>query len=508
MFEKVLIANRGEIAVRVIRACRDMDIKTVLIHSDADKDSMAALLSDETCNLGEPKCYLDLRKIIETAKEVGADAIHPGYGFLSENPGFPEACREAGITFIGPSREVISLMGDKAQARELAIRIGVPVVPGSPGPVDNFEVAREYAKEIGYPVILKAAAGGGGRGMRVVNNAKEIEHAFNQARAEAKLAFKNGTLLLEKYVQEPRHVEIQLMADTYGNVVYLPERDCSVQRRHQKLIEESPSPAVTPRLRRKIGEMAALLAREVGYHTVGTVEFLLDRKGKFYFMEMNTRIQVEHPVTELVTGIDLVKEQIKLAAGESLTYKQRDIKCLGWAVECRINAEDPARDFMPGPGLITHFEPPGGPGVRVEVGVYQGWSIPPLYDSLLAKLICWGINREEACRRMGRALTEFKIKGVPTTIPFHTTVLNNEFFRRGEVFTNFLEKHMSEYVNTVTKKPALSQAEVEEEIVAVIAGVVAMQAQTDGANYRITGIKPQISNWKLINRQHAVLSRF
>ncbi|MDA8441596.1 MAG: acetyl-CoA carboxylase biotin carboxylase subunit [Peptococcaceae bacterium] len=507
MFKKVLVANRGEIAVRVIRACRDMGIKTVLIHSAADKESMAALLADETYNMQDTKCYLDLPKIMEAAKTVGADAIHPGYGFLSENAGFPKACREAGITFIGPSEDVIKLMGDKAKARELAIKAGVPVVPGSPGPITSVEEATNYAKKIGYPVILKAAAGGGGRGMRVVNSAREMENALEQAKAEALLAFKNDTMLLEKYLLEPRHVEIQLMADMDGNVLYLPERDCSVQRRHQKLVEESPSPAVKPVLRKKIGSMAAKLAKEAGYHTVGTVEFLLDKKGAFYFMEMNTRIQVEHPVTEMVTGIDLVKEQLKLAAGLPLTLRQKDIQCLGWAIECRINAEDPAKDFQPRPGRIEHFEPPGGPGVRVEVGVYQGWTIPPLYDSLLAKLIVWGIDRDEACRRMDHALAEFKIKGVPTTIPFHRAVMTNEFFRRGEVYTNFLETHMPNFGANMPKSVEVAADESDEEVVAAIAGAIAMLAQAQGSNYRIVGITPAASNWKLINRQNAVLSR-
>ncbi len=502
MFEKILIANRGEIAVRVIRACREMDIKTVLMHSEADKDSMAALLADETYNLGAPKCYLDLESIIQTAQEAGADGIHPGYGFLSENPAFPEACQEAGIAFIGPTAEVIRLMGDKAQARELAVKVGVPVVPGSPGPVTSVEEAREFAGKIGYPVMLKAAAGGGGRGMRVVQSAGELGQAFEQARAEALLAFKNGTMLLEKYIEEPRHVEIQLMADMSGRLVYLPERDCSVQRRHQKLIEESPSPAVRPKLRRQMGEAAVRLAREAGYHTVGTVEFLLDKKGEFYFMEMNTRIQVEHPVTELVTGIDLVKEQIKLAAGKPLALAQKDIKCLGWAMECRINAEDPARNFLPVPGKIRYFAPPGGPGVRVEAGVYQGWSIPPLYDSLLAKLLVWGVDRDEACRRMSRALDEFKVRGVPTTIPFHRAVLQNEYFRRGEVYTNFIQLRMADY----DVQPEETGGS-EEEVVAAISGAIAMLAEANGTGYRIVGITPQISTWKLLNRRNAVLTQ-
>ncbi len=506
MFNKVLVANRGEIAVRIIRACKEMGITTALFHSVADNQSMAALMADETYCQEHPGCYLDSGTIITAAKNAGADAVHPGYGFLSENPVFARACAEAGITFIGPSPEVISLMGDKARARELAIRTGVPVVPGSPGPVDSVEGAKQCAKKIGYPVILKAAAGGGGRGMRVVQSAREMDTAFKQARAEAQLAFKNGTLLLEKYLEEPRHVEIQLLADTAGNVVYLPERDCSVQRRHQKLIEESPSPAVGTKLRKQMGQMAAKLAQEVGYHSVGTVEFLLDKKGKFYFMEMNTRIQVEHPVTELVTGIDLVKEQIKLAAGQSLSLRQRDIRCLGWAMECRINAEDTAKDFMPAPGQITQFLPSGGPGVRVEVGVYQGWTIPPFYDSLLAKLLVWGIDREEACSRMSRALAEFKVRGVPTTIPFHKAVLANEYFRRGEVYTNFIPLRMADYA-AATFVPEQAPADVSEQVVAAIAAVVSLAAESEGSMYRVVGITPKTSAWKMINRQNALLSR-
>ncbi|WP_027719274.1 acetyl-CoA carboxylase biotin carboxylase subunit [Desulfovirgula thermocuniculi] len=445
MFKKILIANRGEIAVRIIRACREMGIKTVVVYSEEDRESLPVRMADQAVCIGPPpptKSYLNLTNIISAAIVSGADAVHPGYGFLAENATFAGICESCGLTFIGPSAEAIEKMGDKALAREMAQRAGVPVVPGSPGPLADVQEALEVAGQIGYPVIVKAAAGGGGRGMRVAQGPEDLARALEAARSEAQATFGNGMVYLERYLEEPRHIEFQILGDRYGNLVHLGERDCSVQRRNQKLIEESPSVALSPELRQKMGEAALKLARAIGYHNAGTVEFLLDKHGNFYFIEMNTRIQVEHPVTEMVTGIDLVKEQIRLAAGEALGYTQDDICIRGWAIECRINAEDPDQNFAPSPGAITAYLPPGGPGIRLDSAAYAGWQISPYYDSLIAKLIAWGRDREEAIARMQRALAEFVVEGVKTTIPFHRRVLGNAFFRRGEVYTNFIQRRI------------------------------------------------------------------
>lgn len=445
MFKKILIANRGEIAVRVIRACRELGIATVTIYSEADRDSLHVKMADEAYCIGpapSSKSYLNKANIIAAAEVSGADAIHPGYGFLAENANFAQICRDCGITFIGPPPEAIKKMGDKAVARETMMKAGVPVVPGTEGAVEDIDEARRIAEEIGYPVMIKAAAGGGGKGMRIAHNPHDLEKALQTAKAEAEAAFGNPAVYLEKYVEEPRHIEFQILADHYGNIIYLGERDCSLQRRNQKLVEEAPSPALTPELRRKMGEMAVRAAQAVGYTNAGTVEFLLDKHNNFYFIEMNTRIQVEHPVTEMVTGIDLVKEQIRIAAGEPLAWRQEDITINGWSIECRINAEDPARNFMPCPGKIEVYHPPGGPGVRVDSAAYQGYVIPPYYDSMVGKLIVWGRNRDEAIARMERALREFVIEGVKTTIPFHLRIMENAFFRRGEVYTNFIQRRM------------------------------------------------------------------
>ncbi|MDN5294121.1 MAG: acetyl-CoA carboxylase, biotin carboxylase subunit [Eubacteriales bacterium] len=445
MFKKILIANRGEIAVRVIRACRELGIATVAIYSEADRDSLHVKMADEAYCIGpapSSKSYLNKANIIAAAEVSGADAIHPGYGFLAENANFAQICRDCGITFIGPPPEAIKKMGDKAVARETMMKAGVPVVPGTEGAVEDIDEARRIAEEIGYPVMIKAAAGGGGKGMRIAHNPHDLEKALQTAKAEAEAAFGNPAVYLEKYVEEPRHIEFQILADHYGNIIYLGERDCSLQRRNQKLVEEAPSPALTPELRRKMGEMAVRAAQAVGYTNAGTVEFLLDKHNNFYFIEMNTRIQVEHPVTEMVTGIDLVKEQIRIAAGEPLAWRQEDITINGWSIECRINAEDPARNFMPCPGKIEVYHPPGGPGVRVDSAAYQGYVIPPYYDSMVGKLIVWGRNRDEAIARMERALREFVIEGVKTTIPFHLRIMENAFFRRGEVYTNFIQRRM------------------------------------------------------------------
>ncbi|HEY8462921.1 MAG TPA: acetyl-CoA carboxylase biotin carboxylase subunit [Bacillota bacterium] len=441
MFKKILIANRGEIALRIIRACKEMGIQTVAIYSEADRNALHAHYADEAFCVGPApsnRSYLNIPNIISAATLAGVDAIHPGYGFLAENARFAEICETHHIKFIGPTADAIEKMGDKAIAKQTMKDVGVPVIPGSDGVITDEQTALEVAAEIGYPVIIKASAGGGGRGMRVVTNREELLNAYRTARAEAEAAFGNPQVYMEKYIEEPRHIEVQILIDEYGNGVYLGERDCSIQRRHQKVIEESPSPAVTPEVRQLLGEAAVIGAKSVGYTNAGTIEFLLDKNGQFYFMEMNTRIQVEHPVTELVTGIDLVKEQIKIAAGMELGMTQSDIIIRGHAIECRINAEDPTADFRPSPGRITLFHPPGGPGVRVDSAVYQEYQIPPYYDSLIAKLIVWAESRDAAIARMVRALDEFEIEGVKTTIPFHLEVLNNPYFKAGEFYTDFI----------------------------------------------------------------------
>ncbi|GBF11034.1 acetyl-CoA carboxylase biotin carboxylase subunit [Tepidibacillus sp. HK-1] len=443
MFHKVLIANRGEIAVRIIRACREMGIFTVAVYSEADRDSLHVKMADEAYCIGPTASrdsYLNFANIISVAKLTEADAIHPGYGFLAENADFAEVCSSFQIEFIGPTPDAIQKMGEKAVAKDTMKKAGVPVVPGSDGLIEDVEEAIQLAKEIGYPVIIKATAGGGGKGMRVAYNDEELRKSIRMAQQEAKSAFGNSGVYLEKYLEEPRHIEIQIIGDKYGNVVHLGERDCSIQRRHQKLIEEAPSPALTKELREKMGEAAVRAAKAVNYHGAGTIEFLLD-KDQFYFMEMNTRIQVEHPVTELVTGVDLIKEQIRVAAGEPLSFNQEDIQFNGWAIECRINAEDPFKNFMPSPGKINFYLPPGGLGVRLDSAAYPGYTISPFYDSMIAKLIVWGRDRDEAISRMKRALDEFTVEGVKTTIPFHLKLLNHELFIKGDFDTKFLEKH-------------------------------------------------------------------
>lgn len=444
MFRKVLIANRGEIAVRIIRALRELGIESVAVYSEADKEALHVKMADEAYCIGptaSKESYLNMASIMSVATKVGADAIHPGYGFLAENADFAEICAACNITFIGPDPEAITGMGDKSTAKDTMKKAGVPTVPGTDGLIDNISEAIMIAQDIGYPVIVKATAGGGGRGMRVANNDEELEKAIRQAQNEAKTAFGNPGVYLEKFVVGPRHVEIQIMADKHGNTVYLGERDCSIQRRHQKLIEEAPSPALSEELRGQMGEAAVAAAQAVNYHGAGTVEFLLDSFGKFYFMEMNTRIQVEHPVTELVTGIDLIKEQIRVAAGAPLSFTQDDIKLNGWSIECRINAEHAAKDFRPSPGRITNYLAPGGFGVRVDSAAYAGYSIPPYYDSMIAKLIVWGKDRDEAIERMKRALGEFVVEGIHTTIPFHLKMMDHEVFKSGHFDTKFLDTH-------------------------------------------------------------------
>ncbi|WP_207492656.1 acetyl-CoA carboxylase biotin carboxylase subunit [Aridibaculum aurantiacum] len=440
MFKKILIANRGEIALRVIRTCREMGIKTVAVYSTADKDSLHVKFADEAVCIGKPQSsesYLNIPHIMAAAEITNADAIHPGYGFLAENAKFSQICADHGIKFIGPTPDMISKMGDKITAKETMIKAGVPVVPGGEGLLETVEEAKALAKEIGYPVILKATAGGGGKGMRVVNEESELEKAYTTARTEAGASFKNDGIYMEKFVEEPRHIEIQVAGDQYGNVCHLSERDCSIQRRHQKLVEESPSPFMTPELRHAMGEAAIKAASAINYESVGTIEFLVDKHRNFYFMEMNTRIQVEHCVTEEVINYDLIKEQIKIAGGERLTGRNYEPQM--HAIECRINAEDPYNDFRPSPGRITVLNQPGGHGVRVDSHVYAGYVIPPFYDSMIGKLIAVAQTREEAINTMYRALSEYVIEGIKTTIPFHLQLMQNEDFRKGNFTTKFLD---------------------------------------------------------------------
>lgn len=448
MFHKILIANRGEIAVRIIRACREMGIYTVAVYSEADRDALHVKLADEAYCIGPATArdsYLNFTSIMSVATLTEADAIHPGYGFLAENSDFAELCAECHIQFIGPRSDAIQKMGDKVTAIDTLRHAGVPVIPGSDGLIDDEEEAVQTAEAIGYPIVVKATAGGGGKGIRVVHSAEELLQSIHTARQEAEANFGNAGVYLEKYLQNPRHVEVQILADRHGNVIHLGERDCSVQRRMQKLIEETPSPAVSESLREKMGQAAVRAAYAVDYEGAGTVEFLLE-DGNFYFLEMNTRIQVEHPVTEMVTGIDLIKEQIRIAAGEPLSVRQEDIQLNGWAIECRINAEDPENNFRPTPGEITFYLPPGGVGVRVDSSAFPGAEIPPFYDSMIAKLIAWGKTRNEAIVRMQRALAEFAVEGVATTIPFHLQVLAHERFVAGDVTTKFLDQMKKEGV--------------------------------------------------------------
>jgi len=444
MFKKILIANRGEIALRVIRACKELGVDTVAVYSEADHESLHVRFADDDVCIGPPPgrlSYLQIPRIIAAAEITGADAIHPGYGFLAENAEFAEACAESNITFIGPTAEQIRLMGDKAAARKLAIELDVPVVPGSPGEIENVDEALKVAEEIGFPVIIKAAAGGGGKGMRVAEDRDKFEAAFKMAKNEAMAAFSSGVVYVEKYLAHPRHVEFQIMGDKHGNVIHIGERDCSIQRRHQKLIEEAPSPAMDESLRKRMGEAAVRLAKNIDYVGAGTIEFLLDEDGSFYFMEMNTRIQVEHPVTEMATGYDLVKEQIRTGAGQKISIEASDSHLRGHSIECRVNAEDPDNDFRPCPGTIEAYYPPGGPGVRVDTHIYQGLVIPPYYDSLIAKVIVNGLDREEALGRMRLALDSFIIEGVKTTIPFLRKVLDHPDFVAGNFDTKFLENN-------------------------------------------------------------------
>ncbi|MBS3917472.1 MAG: acetyl-CoA carboxylase biotin carboxylase subunit [Deltaproteobacteria bacterium] len=491
MVNKILIANRGEIAIRVMRACREMGIPSVAVYSEADKEALFVNYADEAHCIGPPPAtasYLNIQKVIEVAKESGADAIHPGYGFLSENPKFARACEEEEIKFIGPSSRVLKLMGDKVAARREMVRAGVPVVPGTDECVAEFEKTKDIAKEIGYPVIIKPSGGGGGIGMTIVANEGELAKALESTQAIATTTFGLCDVYIEKYLSNPRHIEFQLLGDSKGNAIHLGERECSIQRRHQKLIEESPSPAVTPAMRIKMGEIAANAARYVGYEGAGTMEFLFS-DGKFYFLEVNARVQVEHPVTEMVTGVDIVIEQIRIASGLPLSIKQEEVRWNGWAIECRINAEDPLNDFVPTPGKIKSYHSPGGIGIRVDSGVYTHYTVPPFYDSLISKLIVWGRDRNEAIMRMRRALYEYIIVGVKTNIPFHKAVMENPRFVKGELGTHYIERETT-LINDMRRimerekslEERLSHLLEGKKRIAAIAAVTAL-ARTYGVPY-------------------------
>ncbi len=454
MFSKILIANRGEIALRIIRACRELGIKTVAVYSEADRYSLHVRFADEAICIGKAQSaqsYLNIPAIISAAEIADVEAIHPGYGFLAENAHFAEICQSCNIAFIGPTAENLKLMGDKMAAKEFMRKAGLPVIPGSTQAIADKDHALKIAKKIGYPVIIKAAAGGGGRGMRVCHNDVTLLSSFMTAQAEAEACFGDPSVYIEKYIAKPRHVEIQLLADKYGNVIHLGERDCSIQRRHQKLLEEAPSPAVNEKLRKKLGELAVKGAKEANYSSAGTIEFLLDEKGNVYFMEMNTRIQVEHPVTEMITGLDLIKQQIKVASGEKLKIHQDKVKFNGVSIECRINAEDFSNGFAPCPGKIEFLNLPGGHGVRIDSHIYQGYEVSPYYDSLLAKLIVWGRNRNEAIQIMRRALSEFVVEPIKTTIDFHLKLINNPYFIKGDISTHFVEDFLNEDIKREVK---------------------------------------------------------
>jgi len=476
MFRKILIANRGEIAVRIVRACREMGIGAVAVFSDVDRASEHVLLADEAYPIGpapSSESYLRIDKLMEVARRCGADALHPGYGFLAENPALPRACRDAGLVFIGPSAEAMELMGSKTAARESAQRAGAPVIPGSDGPLPSVKEAAALAGRWGFPVLLKAVAGGGGKGMRVIRSEEQLTGAWRDASSEAQNAFGDPSLYLEKCLERPRHVEIQVLGDHHGNLVHLGERECSLQRRHQKLVEESPSPLMTPALREEMGATAVKIARAAGYTNAGTLEFLVvpsNRRGRewdFYFLEMNARLQVEHPVTELVTGLDLVKEQIRVAAGEALAFQQGDIEWRGAAIECRLYAEDPGNNFFPCPGRITRLERPGGPGVRVDGYVYEGWNVPVEYDALLAKLVCWGRDRSEAIARLRRALDEYIVGGIQTNLSFFHRLVRREEFLRGALDTELVDRMLAE-----REEPAVSRSLADIAAMAAALGEV------------------------------------
>ncbi|MCP4138098.1 MAG: acetyl-CoA carboxylase biotin carboxylase subunit [bacterium] len=495
MFKKILIANRGEIALRVIFTCKEMGITTVAVYSDVDRDALHVLEADQSVCLGdaEPQAsYLNIDKIIAAAKETGAEAIHPGYGFLAENAGFSERCEAEGITFIGPPAQVIRDLGDKITARDIMIKGDVPVVPGLTHDNPNPEIMAAEAEKIGYPVLIKAAAGGGGKGIRIVNSSDEMADAAVSASSEAQAAFGNGAIFLEKYLSQSRHVEFQILADTHGNVIHLLERECSIQRRHQKIIEETPSPAMTPELREQMGAAAVAAAKASGYVNAGTVEFLLDRENNFYFLEVNTRLQVEHPITEMITGVDLVRQQLEVAAGSPLSLQQEDIVGRGHAIECRIYAEDPANDFFPSPGKIEFMKEPSGPGIRNDCGIYSGFTVPVEYDPILSKLVTYSENREKNIDRMIRALEDYVILGVKSPIPFLIDILSSEPFKSGETYTNFIPEYFSEWKPSLTDHDIACIAYIVDELSAKkkSGSIAAVESETNSP-WKTLG------NWKI-----------
>jgi acetyl-CoA carboxylase biotin carboxylase subunit len=493
VFRKILIANRGEIAVRVMRACREMNIRSVAVFSEVDRKSLHVRYADEAYLIGpapSTESYLRIDRILDAARRSGAEAIHPGYGFLAENPEFARACDEAGVVFIGPPVSAMELMGLKTASRRTLMQAGLPVVPGADKNLDSFEEVQRVAGEIGYPVMLKASAGGGGKGLRTVHTESELESAYRTARSEAENAFNDSSVYLEKYLERPRHVEIQILGDQHGHLIHLGERECSLQRRHQKVVEECPSPAVDEDLRRRMGETAVRVGKLAGYWNAGTVEFLLDQRGNFYFLEMNTRLQVEHPVTELVVGIDLVKEQLKIAAGQPLTWRQEDVRWRGAAVECRIYAEDPANNFFPSPGLITRLQVPAGPGIRRDSGVFEGWQVPLEYDPLLSKLVVWGTDRAEAIARLRRALGEYEIHGIRTNVPFFRRLLEHPDFGAGRLDTGLIDRLLA--VGWMEGEPPSE----EEERVAILAALLHVERNGDAQPVRAT---PQ-AGWKQAGR--------
>lgn len=491
MFNKILVANRGEIAIRVMRACRELGIATVAVFSEADKHALHAKYADEAYLIGSSpasQSYLNIETIIDTVEKTGAEAVHPGYGFLAENPKFARGCEDNNVVFIGPSSKAMGKLGSKIQARRIMKKAGVPVVPGSDGAIEELNEIYDLAEKIGYPIVLKASAGGGGIGMMVVNKKEELAHLVESTQAVAKSAFGDNTLFVEKYILKPRHIEFQVLADSKGRVIHINERECSIQRRHQKLIEETPSPIMTPGLRKKMGAIAVKAAASIGYENAGTVEFIYSH-GDFYFLEMNARLQVEHPITEITTGIDIVKEQLHIASGEVMGLRQEDVKLNGWAMECRINAEDPLNDFAPSPGKITKYRSPGGPGIRIDSGVRMGYTISPYYDSMISKLVAWGRSRDEVIARMSRALTEYIITGVTTNIAFHKAVMRNEAFKLGELSTSFIDDYnvLAEVSKIIEedKVRAAKLAEIfreDKKVVAISAAVGAYLSYRDKKN--------------------------
>ena len=497
MFNKILIANRGEIAVRIARGCREMGISPVAVYSEADRASLHVRVADQAICLGpaaSSESYLSIEKVIDAAKSVGAEAIHPGYGFLSENASFAAAVEDSGLVLIGPPSSAMRMMGSKTSARQVAERAGAPVVPGTTTALESVEDAEQTASKIGYPVMLKAASGGGGKGLRLVNSAAELPSAYAMARSEAESSFRDSSVYIEKYIDRPRHIEVQLMGDSFGNLVYLGERECSLQRRHQKVMEEAPSPIMDPDLRRRMGEAAVKIAAEAAYRNAGTIEFLVDRERNFYFLEMNTRLQVEHPVTESVIGRDLVHEQIRIAAGAPLTFGQADILIRGHAFECRIYAEDPDNNFLPSPGLITGLSVPAGPGVRNDSGVYAGWDVPVYYDSLLAKLIVWAEDREAALSRLARALNEYTIEGVQTSIGFFKEVVTDPDFRAGNFDTGFIDRFLGNAAGRAAAKEAL-KSDVALSDMAALAAILSSRTETQGESAVSKGRAAE-SRWK------------